>query len=702
MTPHATSQCCRTLQRQITLPKDSVWISDSALASAFARYCLVSKTWRRHVGNVPGPLESRRRMGKRQLGDLSAFQHAAAPPPWVLSGLVDFSQWHWEPPRSPSAREREENQLAMKDSLPGGSIATLVPQWLKELAADVTADPPPPPPPPDFYDTPIPRSQLFRAELDKYLQPIPTASVDMVASESQSFFRALEQSIYLGDIPPSDLSSITADIWDALVVRLGDTPVGYQLYRSLCSALVTGIANSKVFRADVLDADFWDTLLMRLAELPPNDESCDVFNRILTATSHECHGALVPGILAFLEQSFAAWSSPQSVETMAGSQPARPWHQIQRIASALAAINPEYHDSLVKSANDAFQKTFASSSRKDTMGYSWLSVLAQMPLVRQGVVFDMVVRLSAHMPLTATDISSLLLAQWKSRGYLAAADKIMQKYEENCAGNHGRAMASLALAVFRYNKSYYLRKGLFNSLWRLLWRLDRVDDMGHSLKVMSKKRRVPRSLVQALAVASGDHAHMLRLKDLYTKSLRKPGGPEWDPALFRWRAESIVQNHALPSGAIWNALDIDRLDRPQGDLRARRIRHRGTYGAQRAAIVTKLARMFGDDARQPPQQQQQRPRVAFRQVSQCVRFLEEVIGVVPPSVIEALYHVVSRDLVEGRPGRTTRLRWFLSVVERNHGSHIGLECRRALRSWRYRLTQLWLERRRGRGTNEKP
>lgn len=696
MTLHA-SLCRRALQRRITSPKDSVWISDSALAAAFSRFCLVSKTWQRHITSVPGPLESRRRLGKRQLGDLSTFRYSAAPPPWALSGLIDYSQWQWEPPQSPLMLEK--NQLAAREKSAQGSIANLVPPWLKELVDDITDDRPPPPP--DLYVTPISRSQLFRTELDEYLQTISTAPVDMVTSKSQGLFYTLQQSIALGDIPPSDLPSITGDIWDAMVMRLGDTAVGYRLYRSLCSALVAGMTNSKVFRPDFVDASFWDTLLMRLAELPLNDESCDIFHRILTATSPECHGALKPGILAFLGQTFAAWRSLQPAEPMARAESARPRHQVQQIASGLAAVNPEHHDSLVASANDlAFQKALSSRSGQGTMEYSWLSVLAQMPLVREKVLFGVLVRLSAYEPLTAPDLCSLLITQWTSRGYLTAADRTLRRYETCYAGHQDRALASLALAVFSCHGTSGLRKALNISLWRLLERLDRVDDMAKSLEVLSHNRRVPRQLVEDLSVVSRDHHVALRFHSLYNEHLRRPGDAEWNPALFEKYAEKIVRDPSLPSGTIWKALDIDRLDKRQGDLGSRKARHYGTYGAKRAAIVEKLAGVFGDTA---SPLHQRNPRLAFRQVSQCVRFLEEVTDVVPPSVIEALYRTVSKDLVEGRPGRTARLRWFLSVVERNHGSHISQECRQALRSWRYRLTQLWLYRRRGgRGTDQKP
>lgn len=67
---------------------------------------------------MPGPLEARRRLGKRNLGDLNALQCPPTPPPWAFPYPVDLSQWKWEPPSSASAQHVAFDRAAIA---PGNS-----------------------------------------------------------------------------------------------------------------------------------------------------------------------------------------------------------------------------------------------------------------------------------------------------------------------------------------------------------------------------------------------------------------------------------------------------------------------------------------------------------------------------------------------------------------------------------------------------
>ncbi|KAI6350813.1 hypothetical protein MCOR25_010367 [Pyricularia grisea] len=62
------------------------------------RYFSVSQAVmsRRQASSVPGPMEARRRLGKRQMTD--AFQVHPSPPPWAFEFPMDLSKWRWEPP----------------------------------------------------------------------------------------------------------------------------------------------------------------------------------------------------------------------------------------------------------------------------------------------------------------------------------------------------------------------------------------------------------------------------------------------------------------------------------------------------------------------------------------------------------------------------------------------------------------------------
>ncbi|KAK3395891.1 hypothetical protein B0T20DRAFT_463458 [Sordaria brevicollis] len=111
MTPQ-TSHCCRLLQLSRTpripsIPRSPLPTGPPCLIASAAEFPHLAswvQTTRRTVGSVPGPLEARRRLGKRNLGDLNALQCPPTPPPWAFPYPVDLSQWKWEPPSSASAQ----------------------------------------------------------------------------------------------------------------------------------------------------------------------------------------------------------------------------------------------------------------------------------------------------------------------------------------------------------------------------------------------------------------------------------------------------------------------------------------------------------------------------------------------------------------------------------------------------------------------
>ncbi|TLS28229.1 hypothetical protein PpBr36_01143 [Pyricularia pennisetigena] len=99
----------------ISAASEGIWITDRVLANAMERYFSVSQAVmsRRQASSVPGPMEARRRLGKRQMTE--AFQVHPSPPPWAFEFPMDLSKWRWEPPalgnifRDPTRKAPSEN-----------------------------------------------------------------------------------------------------------------------------------------------------------------------------------------------------------------------------------------------------------------------------------------------------------------------------------------------------------------------------------------------------------------------------------------------------------------------------------------------------------------------------------------------------------------------------------------------------------------
>src|SRR3569833_3088181 len=125
MAPQNAARCCRAAHQQLKYRSDGIWISDRILAAEFERYLEASRTKRRMASNVPGPLESRRRLGKRIMAELGIHAESSLPI-WALHKAPDLSRWKWEPPTDAASRSE---RLATREIL-GTSLWTYLPGWL--------------------------------------------------------------------------------------------------------------------------------------------------------------------------------------------------------------------------------------------------------------------------------------------------------------------------------------------------------------------------------------------------------------------------------------------------------------------------------------------------------------------------------------------------------------------------------------------
>ncbi|ORY65817.1 uncharacterized protein BCR38DRAFT_339689, partial [Pseudomassariella vexata] len=75
-------------------------------------------------------------------------------------------------------------------------------------------------------------------------------------------------------------------------------------------------------------------------------------------------------------------------------------------------------------------------------------------------------------------------------------------------------------------------------------------------------------------------------------------------------------------------------------------------------------------------------RTALARLEHCVKFYQSHQVAVPPQVLRSLLWIITRDLEAGRPGRTSRLRWFMSLLLKEAGPATTLKVGLALKKWR--------------------
>lgn len=700
------SHCCRALQRHIIPSRDAVWITDSLLATAFERYCIVSKARVRRASNVPGPLESQRRLGRRRMGDTNAWHCPPTPPPWAFPVPLNLSKWTWEPPSLAHCAERD--RLASRDDTSTGNLESRLRGWLQQILPRDAEEPPISfsvslPDMDPVAVAPARNRPSFAAAMEDFLWAVTHATDGALASYAYDLCGKFEQLVFLGEIGPDDVMLLASEIWGALESRFSGSPLCNELSLSVSMAILTGAATSKVFAAHLLGIQFWRAALAQLAKFPAGDELCDLFVKVMTAMPAPCRGQVSEDILAVLNVFFSAWSCSEKApdatsisqlldaDMLEGGQTQSPLsgnlRHARAISRVLQSVGLERPDGLLDAADRlVLNQAALPATGLRTLRYNWLCVLALMPQVNQDRWFDLAVAFAdaspGIAPMTGVELCSLLLVHWKSRGYLKSPGGFYRVYKRYRAGHDEAALASLSLAIFRHEGSEQ-DMGLYRSTWRLLTKLNQADDLFRSLEFSAASYHLPLRLLQNLAWHSGNHRVVIRFRDWYMRDLRRPRGPEWDPSVFGRYARRIVLDPSLPPKEIWRVLDINSFANPKKSSWEKIRRHRGEYGKHRVRIAEKVATAFADAPHLPN-------RVAFRHTYQAFRFIEATGSRVPFSVIQGLYHVVTRDLHRQQPGRTRRLLWLVSVIQRVYGVELAWKCRVALRRWRLRLKQIWL------------
>ncbi|KAL1840510.1 hypothetical protein VTJ49DRAFT_423 [Mycothermus thermophilus] len=714
MTP-PVSQCRRALlQHHIAQPKDALWITDGLLASAFERYCRVSRTWNRKASNVPGPLESQRRLGRRRIGDASTWHCPPTPPAWAFLVPLDLTKWTWKPPSPPSTlRGNREPHDATAQS----PLMSLLPEWLRDSEAQTAPALPERTTPPPVAAQPAPHIDA----MDRFRWAATHGDNAALMSHTSGLHPTLQHSIILGEILPNELAGLSKEVLETLELRLGGSPAGQKLSLSFCRAVLNGLTSSRVFSATLMDVPFWNITLSQMAKLPADDELCDLFVSVMEVIPVAHRPYVSDNIVAVLGRFFSEWSRSQVVlrgqETRRlldivflgdGKPEALPpcLRQARAISAALTCATPDETKALLQAAQDlARSEAAACTMGGHALRFSWLQVLAQQPHVNQDVLFEAAVSFSGPSlnlrPLSVVEISSLLLTQWASRNYLKSPRQVYRSYKEHLGERDEAALASLFLAIFARGDGK-TKNGLYRSAWKLLARLGQTDAALSSLQVDAMTGTLPVRMLEDLAVTSDDHRMAISLRDLWA-SIKEDGQPQWFPGVFDKYAEAIVRDPEIPASEIWRVLDIGKIEeipkikglwkshedadpfssapppsRAERRSQVLRRQNQGVFGERRAAVVEKAARAFMEAPHLSD-------RAALRHVSRSFAFLRAVRGHVPDFLLQDLYRLVTRDLREGRPGRTKRLLWFLMVIERRHGLHVAWKCRLLLREWRRRL-----------------
>ena len=319
--------CCRALQRQLPTVSDSVWLSEDHLSAAFQRFCAVSKTTRRYGSFVPGPLEARRRLGKRRMAHLSEAgptYDSQAAISWGLFGRVDRTQWQWKAPTTRSKTQESPNDI--------------LPDWLLSWSNK-----------PDVHiyeeqntidEFPFLEKHASIEDEAQYFQiQFPALGLQDNLSRWDKFSTRLQRDLTLGLVSEESIIRIRDMIWDmGGVFPAHETTMSYRL--RLYEVLWGGLNASKVFTLHDLAASTTNSFIMQIASLPVLPSMQRLLNEVLGSASTTQLEEIGPGICLVLEKWSCSWLFQESsyISSLDSA------YGVPKLAEAVHAANEKLDD----------------------------------------------------------------------------------------------------------------------------------------------------------------------------------------------------------------------------------------------------------------------------------------------------------------------------------------------------------------------
>lgn len=585
--------CRRAVHGRIRAKSEAVWITDEIFSRALQRFWLIAKSSKRDASSVPGPMESRRRLGRRRMANLSeAVQRPVQDfgALWGIGGALDRPQWQWEAPSR------------WKRSRTNGRVPQL-PTWIRDYE------------PMPLDDSPqLSKSELFlpmnrgivlksiEDEVRTFRESLKTSPVNRVQTLCDSFNDSFRQNLALGlvseDVLCTSLQQVTEDI-QALTTDDMLTASRCQLFYM---ATWEGIKACTVLRPVDLGSGALKRLLLMVGQLPSTQAVQILAVDIIQTACPDQLAEMEDGILSIVKGWLWGWTKLEvfNSQTNTGAtayqeadNAAHLKESVTMLAKSLSRLPQTITSSILYACTDHLVFTCFAKFRGPirtirSLRYSWVSVVANMPCVDENLLLDIWSRMDfSHIssvnrgsyapsipPLALHESCNLLLDFWISHGQIKAVDSVRATYEVSIQES-GRSDSAgyLLKALKQHDLSYYMKA---RCLFRFLRRLEKPKAVYSTFRsIRALNMQLPAWFVaKEIGYMSRRYPrYALNIYRIY-KDIRLNGMP-----ILLYRCSDLfitmIKRPEFHTGDIWAAFGVPIIDAFDSRRDPRIIRQRG-------------------------------------------------------------------------------------------------------------------------------
>ncbi|KAL4730038.1 hypothetical protein ACLX1H_002068 [Fusarium chlamydosporum] len=612
--------------RPIPSSPEGIWVTNAMLARAIERFHHVYPVPRRSLSSCPGPLESRRRLGKRHMTAVVPDSHAS-PFPWSIEFPIDLGKWTWEAPTRPQDRRHkkigllerflrsledidcQESPTVITTTVPQTATLSPIEQTLVDLSESLAS----------FHNIEDGRA-LYKA-CEPYLLKV----LDMIDNKTISSddliltLKPFDETIK-SRVPARILDYVLARQWISIIHCIHDNRIGPT--------------------NDVFGGHLWHQCLKTAFQMTAQSTTSNFLDELLRLTRQFERIYLDSGDYIALMRAHILFETHQTKQKLAQPISTQILRRNIYLSRLFAVKDASHMDTCHELSKSCLENSLDAIERR-TVAFHLLLKLATTPGLKIREFAKLVQDAHDTSEWTESEIwqfTALRLmnqSQWKLR------PEYLQEWFEKPSQLHAWA-ALLQSAFHRHAKKRKanLRAISFTS-----------DACGQLHTLMKAVRLLPnhKEIVADMVKTEENPHHALTIWEFYNEEQSTPDKLPW----YAWvrHVEAIVTDTDLPADLIWRV----------AEFHPKRSSNKLNNPVRQATVYTM------DFLAEIGQLYMKRSGMTTRA---RLRYIEKVINLgkasrqpMPHSLVQILAEIILQDLEMGRMGRKARLEYLVSKIE---------------------------------------
>lgn len=641
------AQCRRAVPRVASTPSPAIWVTDNMLRQAIARYQRRTSPQRRRLSSHTGPVESRRKLGKRHMTGM--MPTTAYNQKWHFDVIPTMTGWQWQ---APTTREQRKNRK--KDMTVSAMFNDFI-GWLEKSDADKPFLTPPPDASSLSMPTEAESSNLYApfyvpqeiTQLRTSIMQAATIDAETLSDLARTCQSALKSRVLHGKFSAEEMLSFMAPLDAASQEKLNDRRLVNLITSQAQHGVISAMAKASKASAEIVPDSLWLTLASFICWKNGTNQDIKVFTKLMKRIPEHIKINIPP------TQVFNLFQGRLAALAASANSSGR-WLAQSETASVAFQHLTDAQKQTLNAQLAAWLEISQSGHESSSFQFAWLVVRAYDPSMSQANFLQAYHEIATT--LNDTQHFQLLFARLQSLNLISP--------------DHHATLTNTRFASMSHRWSALIQATAPSSIPSLY---QCIADMNLQTTVInhlvaSPTARLQMQSIRAIATHCNNHEFAIALYDALVAKhhgiARRLKWQTWSNHIEAIIADTVSEKR------IWQLLSITRpsISTVESEV------------DQKLQLIDRMAAAYASSTHFSNRQ-------LLRRLESCARAQRIISGRVSDSVIIGIMNVVIKDLEQGGRGRSTRMEWLVGLVEENQGKEQAQEVAAKLRGWRWVIEQ---------------